>query len=252
MTQKDWKQYPFGIYHESKNTCFRPKIDHERSKKWRWSWKIIKVCSHNGSFRSELNSIMTQKDWKHYPNGIYQGSKSTCFRPKIDHERSKKSRWSRKIIKLCSHNGSFRSELSKAMTQKDWKQYPIGIYHESKNTCFRPKIDHKRSKNWRRSWKIIKFCSHNGSFRSELNSIMTQKDWKQDPIGIYQGSKNTSSRPKIDHERSKKCRWSWKIIEFCSPNGNFRSELSKIMTQKDWKQYPIGMYQGSKNYMFQN
>ena len=30
-------------------------------------------------------------------------------------------------------------------------------------------------------------------------------DRKQDPIGMYQESKNTCFRPKIDHERSKKC-----------------------------------------------
>ena len=261
MTQKDWKQDSTGINQDLKIHVSDPKLIMKDPKKCRWNWKIIKLCSHNVNFRSELSKIMTQKDWKqypigmyqgsknymfqtqnwswkiqknadevekslnsalitavshldwakmtqkdwkHYPIGIYQGSKSTCFRPKIDHERSKKFRWSRKIIKLCSHNGSFRSELSKTMTQKYWKQYPFGIHHESKNTCFRPKIDHERSKNWRRSWKIIKICSHNGSFRSELNSIMTQKDWKQDPIGIYQGSKNTCFRPKIDHERSKK------------------------------------------------
>ena len=308
MTPKDWKQDPIGIHQGSKNTCFRPKIDHQRSKKWRWNWKISKFWSHNGNFRSELSKILTHKDWKPYPNGIYQiskiymfqthnwswkiqknadevekslnsalimavshlnwakklpqkdwkqypfgiyhESKNTCFRPKIDHERSKKSRWSRKIIKLCSHNGSFRSELSKTMTQKDWKQYPFGIYHESKNTCFRPKIDHERSKKWRWIWKIIKFCSHNGSFRSELNSIMTQKDWKHYPNGIYQGSKSTCFRPKIDPERSKKCRWSRKIIKLCSHKGSFRSELKNIMTQKDWKQDPIGIYQGSKNTCF--
>ena len=147
-------------------------------KKCRWSWKIIKFCSHNGSFRSELNNMMKQKDWKHYPIGIIQGSKSKCFRPKIDHERSKKSRWSKKIIKFCSHNGSFRSELSKTMTQIDWKQYPIGIYQGSKKTCFKPKIDHERSKKGRWSRKIIKFCSQNGSFRSELNNIIN------DPKGL--------------------------------------------------------------------
>ena len=60
-----------------------------------------------------------------------------------------------------------------------------------------------------------------------------------------------ASDPKLIIKDPKKCRWNWKSSKFCSHNGNFRSELSKIITQKDWKQYPIGMYQGSKIYMFQ-
>ena len=60
-----------------------------------------------------------------------------------------------------------------------------------------------------------------------------------------------ASDPKLIIKDPKNCRWNWKISKFCSHNGNFRSELSKIMTQRDWKQYPIGMYQGSKIYMFQ-
>ena len=59
-------------------------------KKCRWSWKIINFGSINGSFRSELSKKMTQNDWKQDPIGINQGSKNTCFRAKIEHERSKK------------------------------------------------------------------------------------------------------------------------------------------------------------------
>ena len=155
----------------------------------------------------------------------------------------KKCSWSWKIIKFCSHNGNFRSELSKIMTQKDWKQYPIGMYQGSKIYMFQThNWSWKIQKNADLIWKIIKFCSQNGSFTSELSKKMTQKDWKHYPNGIYQGSESTCFRPKIDHERSKKSRWSRKIIKLCSHNGSFRSESSKTMTQKDWKQYPIGIY----------
>ena len=241
MTQKDWKQDPIGKYQGSKIHVSDPKLIMKDPKKCRWSWKINKVCSHNGSFRSELNNMMTQKDWKQDPIGMNQGSKNTCFRPKIDHERSKKNAY--------EFGKSLNSALIMAvsdlnwttMTQKDWKQDPIGKYQGSKIHVSDPKLIMKDPKKCRWSWKTIKFCSHNGSFRSELNNMMTQKDWKQDPIGIYQGSKNTCFRPKIDHVISKKRRWSRKIIKLCSHNGSFRSELNNTMTQKDWKQDTIGI-----------
>ena len=183
-----------------------------------WSWKIQKNADEVGkSLISALIMAVSDLNWTTWwPKRIENKIQSVYIKdlkihvsdPKLIMKDPKKCRWSWKIVQFCSHNGSFRSELSKITTQKDWKQYPIGISQGSKSTCFRHKIDQVISKKRRWSRKIIKLCSHNGSFRSELNNIMTQKDWKQDTIGRYQGSKNTFFRPKIDHERSKKCRWS--------------------------------------------
>ena len=202
---------------------------------------------------SDLNwTTMTQKDWKQDPIGKYQGSKNTCFRPKIDHERSKKN--------ADEVEKSLTSALIMAVLDLNWTTWwPKRIENEIQSVYIKglkihvsdTKMIIKDPKKCRGSWKIIKFCSHNGSFRSELSKIMTQKDWKQDPIGINQGSKNRCLRDKIDHERSKKNADDFgKSLNFALIMGSFRSELSKIMTQNNWQQYPIGMYQGSKHYMF--
>ena len=177
-----------------------------------------------GSFRSELSKIMTQNKWQQYPIGMYQGSQKL-------HDSDIKLML--KDPKKADEFGkALNSALIMAVSDPNWTTlWPKWIENEIQSVYIKNLKKHvsdtkliiKNPQKCRWSWKIIKFCSHNGSFRSELSKRMFQKDWKQDPIsinqGMYQGSeKYLLQDSKLTLKNAKKCRWSWKIIKFCSHN----------------------------------
>ena len=177
-----------------------------------WSWKNQKNAAEVGkSLNSALIMAVSHLNWaKKWPKRVENIIQLVYIKdlkvadPKLTMKGQKNPNEVGK---------SLNSALIMAVSDLNWaKQWPEIIENniqlvyikDIKIHVSNPKLIMKDPKKCRWSWKIIKFCSHNGSFRSELNNMMTQKYTKQDPIGKYQGSKNTCFRPKIDHERSKK------------------------------------------------